>query len=99
MKKVWILVLLMALFAPLKLLAADSPKASVSGYILFHYEYYASQDGQYKIAKNADGPADDFTREASSGFDAFRITRTYVHFKLQADGQDENPAHPGQQPG
>ena len=75
------LVLLSALIPHLGF-AQTEQKLNIYGYMLFQFEQYLNPGGRYSIIPNPDDPAD-FVRDDKTGFNAFRITRTYLYFKYQ----------------
>jgi len=83
MKKAVFFMVLLVLFFPAIILAADQPKASVSGYILFHFEDYINGPGMYSIVPDNAKTPTDYYRKSFSGYNDFKLTRTYVHFKVQ----------------
>jgi hypothetical protein len=77
----WLFLLLFLSLLPVAAHAADQPKLTVSGYILFDYEYYLNPGGKYSYVETPSGSGV-YTRKDNGDYNAFEVTRTYLHFKL-----------------
>jgi hypothetical protein len=69
------------IFIPVLGRGAESPKLTISGYFLTDYQYYLNPGGKYSYAESPSGSGV-YNRKDNVDYNAFEITRTYIHFKL-----------------